>query len=59
MLRIDRHLGLDQQGNALVRRERQSMDRVRGEAARFRRPTAWLCWSGQTPSSPWETGDPN
>jgi iron complex transport system substrate-binding protein len=39
MLRIARHLGLDEQGNALVRRERQRMDRVRGKAARLGRPT--------------------
>jgi iron complex transport system substrate-binding protein len=39
MLRIARHLGLGEQGNALVRQQRQRMDRVRGKAARFRRPT--------------------
>jgi len=39
MLRIARHLCLEEQGNALVRRERQRLDTVRVTAARFRRPT--------------------
>jgi iron complex transport system substrate-binding protein len=39
MLRIAKQLGLDERGNALVRRERQRLDVVRDRAARFRRPT--------------------
>jgi iron complex transport system substrate-binding protein len=39
MLRIAQHLGLDERGNALVRGERQRLDRVREKTARFRRPT--------------------
>jgi iron complex transport system substrate-binding protein len=39
MLRIAKQLGLDEQGDALVRRERQRLDNVREKAARFRRPT--------------------
>ncbi len=39
MLRIARQLGLDEQGNALVRRERQRLEKVRDKSARFRRPT--------------------
>jgi iron complex transport system substrate-binding protein len=39
MLRISRHLGLEERGNALVRRERQRLDMVGNKAARFRRPT--------------------
>jgi iron complex transport system substrate-binding protein len=39
MLRIARQLGVEGQGNALVRRERQRLEMVRDKAARFRRPT--------------------
>ena len=39
MLRIAQQLGLDERGNALVRRERRRLDVVRDKAARFRRPT--------------------
>ena len=39
MLRIAQQLGLDEQGIALVRCERQRLDMVRDKAARFRRPT--------------------
>jgi iron complex transport system substrate-binding protein len=39
MFRIAQRLGLEEQGNALVRRERQRLDIVREKAARFRRPT--------------------
>jgi iron complex transport system substrate-binding protein len=39
ILRIAQQLGLDEQGNALVRREWQRLDMVRDKAARFRRPT--------------------
>jgi iron complex transport system substrate-binding protein len=39
MFRIAQRLGLEDQGNALVRRERQRLDIVREKAARFRRPT--------------------
>ena len=39
MLRIAQQLGLDEQGNALVRCERQRLDVVKDKAARFRRPT--------------------
>jgi iron complex transport system substrate-binding protein len=39
ILRIARQLGLEEQGNALVCRERQRLDTVRNNAARFRRPT--------------------
>jgi iron complex transport system substrate-binding protein len=39
ILRIAQELGLEQQGEALVRRERQRLDAVREKAARFRRPT--------------------
>ena len=39
MFRIAQRLGLEEQGNALVRHERQRLDIVREKAARFRRPT--------------------
>jgi iron complex transport system substrate-binding protein len=39
MLRIAQQLGLREQGNVLVRRERQRLEMVRDKAARFRRPT--------------------
>ena len=39
MFRIAQRLGLEEQGNALVRRERHRLDIVREKAARFRRPT--------------------
>jgi iron complex transport system substrate-binding protein len=39
MLRIAQQLGMGEQGNALVRRERQRLDMVRDKAARLRRPT--------------------
>jgi iron complex transport system substrate-binding protein len=39
MFRIAQRLGLEEQGNALVRRERQRLDIVGEKAARFRRPT--------------------
>ena len=39
ILRIAQQIGLDEQGNALVRRERQRLDIVRDKVARFRRPT--------------------
>jgi len=39
ILQIAQELGLDELGNALVGRERQRLDRVRDQAARFRRPT--------------------
>src|SRR6202161_4217899 len=38
MLRIAQQLGMGEQGNALVRRERQRLDMVRDKTARFRRP---------------------
>jgi iron complex transport system substrate-binding protein len=39
ILRIAQQLAMDEQGNALVRRERQRLDMVRDRAARFKRPT--------------------
>jgi iron complex transport system substrate-binding protein len=39
ILRISRELGLEQRGEALIRRERQRLDAVREKAAGFRRPT--------------------
>ena len=39
MLRIAQQLGLDERGSALVRSERQRLDSVRDQAARFSRPT--------------------
>jgi iron complex transport system substrate-binding protein len=39
MLRIARQLGLEEQGEALVRSERERLDMVRDKAARFRRPS--------------------
>lgn len=39
ILRIAKQLGLDERGAALVRRERQRLDRVRDQASQFRRPT--------------------
>lgn len=39
MLRISQELGLDERGNALVRRERQRLHMVKDKAALFRRPT--------------------
>jgi iron complex transport system substrate-binding protein len=39
MLRIARQLGLDEQGKALVRRERRRLDTVSDKAVQFRRPT--------------------
>src|SRR6202046_499615 len=39
MLRISQQLDLDERGSALVGRERQRLNVVRGKAARFRRPT--------------------
>jgi iron complex transport system substrate-binding protein len=39
MLRIAQRIGLEEQGNALVRRERERLDMVRNKTARFRRPT--------------------
>jgi iron complex transport system substrate-binding protein len=39
MLRISQELGLDERGNALVRRERQRLNMVKDKAALFRRPT--------------------
>ena len=39
ILLIAQELGLEQQGEALVRRERQRLDTVRENAARFRRPS--------------------
>ena len=46
ILLIAQELGLEQQGEALVRRERQRLDTIRENAARFRRPTvAMLEWT--------------
>jgi iron complex transport system substrate-binding protein len=39
ILRISRELGLEEQGKALISRERRRLDNVREKAARFRRPT--------------------
>jgi iron complex transport system substrate-binding protein len=39
ILRISQELGLEERGDALVRRERQRLDAVREKAARFIRPT--------------------
>jgi iron complex transport system substrate-binding protein len=39
MLRIAQELGMDAQGKALVRRERQRLDTVRQKTAQLRRPT--------------------
>jgi iron complex transport system substrate-binding protein len=39
ILRISRELGLEERGDAVVRRERQRLDTVREKAARFSRPT--------------------
>ncbi len=39
ILRISQELGLEERGDALVRRERQRLDVVREKAARFIRPT--------------------
>ena len=39
ILRISQELGLEERGEALVRRERQRLDKVREKAARFGRPS--------------------
>ena len=39
ILRISEELGLEERGEALVRRERERLDKVREEAQRFRRPS--------------------
>src|SRR6185312_12282756 len=39
ILQVSRELGLEERGQALVRRERQRLDAVSQKAARFRRPS--------------------
>jgi iron complex transport system substrate-binding protein len=39
ILRISQEIGLEERGEALVRRERERLDAVREKAARFRRPS--------------------
>jgi len=39
ILRISQELGLEEKGEALIRRERERLDTVREKAERFRRPT--------------------